>query len=89
MKTISITEARAALADLLNRIYYGIEDYIITRRNKKLAVLITPQRYRLFLELLERYEDEIDNREAERALEEARKEGTISLEELKAELGLE
>ena len=89
MKTISITEARATLADLVNEIYYGLEDYLITRRNKKLAVLIPPQRYQLFLELLERYSDELDNLEAEKALEEARREGTISLEQLKAELGLD
>jgi prevent-host-death family protein len=89
VKTISITEARATLADLVNEIYYGIEDYLITRRNKKLAVLIPPQRYRLFLELLERYEDELDNLDAEKALEESRREGTISLEQLKAELGLD
>jgi prevent-host-death family protein len=89
MKTISITEARATLADLLNKIYYGLEDYLITRRNKKRAVLIPPQRYKLFLELLERYEDEMDNREAEKILKEARREGTISLEQLKAELGLD
>lgn len=89
VKTISITEARATLADLVNEIYYGLEDYLITRRNKKLAVLIPPQRYQLFLELLERYSDELDNLEAEKALEEARREGTISLEQLKAELGLD
>lgn len=89
VKTISVTEAREKLADLVNEIYYGTVDYLITRRNKKLAVLIPPQRYKLFLELLERYSDELDNREAEKALEEARREGTVSLEELKAELGLD
>ncbi|HUT99760.1 MAG TPA: type II toxin-antitoxin system Phd/YefM family antitoxin [bacterium] len=89
MKTISITEARATLADLLNKIHYGLEDYIITRRNKKQAVLIPPQRYLLFLELLERYSDEMDNREAETILKEVRREGTISLEQIKAELGLD
>lgn len=89
MKTISITEARATLADLVNRTYYGTVDYLITRRNKKLAVLITPRRYRLFLELLERYEDELDRLDSEEALEEARREGTVSHEELKAELGLD
>ena len=89
MKTISITEARATLADLLNKIYYGSEDYLITRRNKKQAVLIPLQRYRLFLELLERYEDELDKLDSDKALEEARREGTVSIEELKAELGLD
>ena len=38
--------------------------------------------------LLRRYEDEVDSRDAKIALAEAERDGTVSLDELIAELGL-
>ncbi len=40
------------------------------------------------LELIERLEDEIDIREAEKALREAKKKGTIPLQKVRQEFGL-
>jgi len=88
MNSISITKARETLADLVNTVYYRDEMYLLTRRNKKLAALIPPKQLRTFIKLLRLFEDEIDHDDTVKALNEARKLGTISHEKVKRELGL-
>jgi prevent-host-death family protein len=88
MTSISITEARETLADLINNVYYRNEVFILTKRNKTIAAVISPEQYRLFLSLLRHFEDEVDHRDAQEALAEARELGTIKHEDLKKELGL-
>lgn len=88
MNSISITKARETLADLVNTVYYRDEMYLLTRRNKKLAALIPPKQFRIFIKLLRLFEDEIDHEDSVKALDEAHKLGTISHEEVKRELGL-
>jgi len=84
MDDINATEARENLADVLNRVAYTKDRVRITRRGKQIAAVIPIED----LELIERIEDEIDIREARKALTEARKKGTIPWAELKKELGL-
>lgn len=84
MDSINTTEARDNLADVLNRVAYAKDRVRITRRGKDVAAVVPIED----LELIERLENEIDIREAEKALKEARENGTIPLEELRKELDL-
>jgi len=71
------------MADVLNRVAYAKERVRITRRGKEVAAVVPIED----LELIERLEDEIDIREAEKALRETRKEGTIPLQKIREEFG--
>ncbi|MBT3279371.1 MAG: prevent-host-death family protein [Phycisphaerales bacterium] len=79
MTTISISHARETLPELGNRAAYGGERFMIERRGKGLCALVPVED----LELLERLEDAMDIKIAE----ERRDEPTVTLAELKKELG--
>ena len=64
--TISTADARKNFADLVNRVAYGHESVILTRRGEKIAALITMDE----LELLQRLEDLMDIEDAQKALDE-------------------
>jgi len=82
--TLNSTDARENLADVLNRVAYAKDRVRITRRGKEVAAVVPIED----LELIERLEDEIDIREAEKALREAKKKGTTPLKKVREELGL-
>jgi prevent-host-death family protein len=82
--TVNSTDARKNLADVLNRVAYAKARVRITRRGKAIAAVVPIED----LELIERLEDEIDIREAKKALREAKKKGTIPLEKVRKEFGL-
>ena len=82
--TLNSTDARENLADVLNRVAYAKDRVRITRRGKEVAAVVPIED----LELIERLEDEIDVREAEKALREAKKKGTIPLRKIREEFGL-
>jgi prevent-host-death family protein len=84
MDSVNTTEARENLAEVINRVTYAKDRVRITRRGKQVAAMVPIED----LELLERLEDEIDIREAKKALADARKHGTIPWETAKKELGL-
>jgi len=84
MDSLNTTEAREKLAEIINRVNYAKERVRITRRGKQVAAVVPIED----LELLERMEDEIDIREAKKALADARKHGTIPWREVKEDLGL-
>ena len=84
MVRISTVKARDEFSDLVNRVAYGKERVVLTRRGKPLAAVVPLED----VELLERLEDRIDLDEARAALAEARDDGTVSWEEIKAEIGL-
>jgi prevent-host-death family protein len=84
MDELNTTEARENFADVLNRVAYAKDRVRITRRGKQIAAVVPIED----LEYIERIEDEIDIREAMKALEDARKHGTIPWEDVKKELGL-
>lgn len=83
MEPIPITQARDCLGDLAARVLYGHERIILTRHNKKLALVPIED-----LEALEAMEDALDIRAADAAHKEAELHGTIGWEEVKKELGL-
>ena len=84
MESLNTSNARERLAEVLNRVAYAKDRVRITRHGKAIAAVVPIED----LELIERLEDEIDLREAEKALAEAGKKGTIPLEVLRKELGL-
>jgi len=81
MSIITTVEARDRFSDLLNRAAYGKERVILTRRGKELVAVVPLED----LELLEAIEEVIDLQDARKALEEP---GSVTLEDLKQELGL-
>lgn len=82
--TVSTREARENFSDVINRAAYGKERVILTRRGKPFAAVVPVED----IELLEMVEDRVDLEDALAALKEAEERGTISLEDLKSELGL-
>ncbi len=82
--TLNSTNARENLSEILNRVAYAKDRVRITRRGKAVAAVVPIED----LELIERLEDQIDIREAEKALADARKHGTIPFQKVRDELGL-
>jgi len=83
MTKASIVELRNNLAELLNKVQYGDERICITRNGKPIAAIISTDD----LEYFEALEDYFDINEANKALEEAEREGTISWEDYLKEVG--
>ena len=81
-ETFSTAEARKKLADIVNKVAYGKEPVVLTRRGKKIAALISMEE----LELLQLIEDYIDIEDARKALAEPGK--NLSSEKFWKELGL-
>ncbi len=88
MKAISTVEARNQFSSLINRVAFGKEQMILTRRGQEVAAMIPLEDLRLFERLLERLEDQVDLEDAREALAEAERDGTLSLAKLKEDLGL-
>ena len=82
MAMLSTVKAREGFSETVNRSAYGKERIILTRRGKGIAAVVPIED----LELLERLEDEIDIREARKALKEGGK--PIAVTELKKRYGL-
>lgn len=83
MSAVTAKQLKDHPADVLGRVQYGNERVAITRYGKEVAAVVPIEDARL----LERLEDLIDAEDALSAIEEAEREGTIGLEELRAKLG--
>ena len=81
MSKVSTVEARDQLSTIINRVAFGKERVVLTRRGKELAAVVPIED----VKLLEELEDRLDLEVAREALKE---EGTIAWEKVKAELGL-
>jgi prevent-host-death family protein len=84
MGKLSVTEAREDFSEVINQVNYTGKRIILHRRGKAMAALISVAD----LEMLEAIEDSIDVEQAQKALKEASKKGTIPWTKLKKELGL-
>jgi prevent-host-death family protein len=82
--TVSTREARENFSDVINRAAYGKERVILTRRGKALVAVVPIDD----VKVLEALEDKVDLEDALASLKEAEEKGTISLGDLKRELGL-
>lgn len=77
---IPTSELREHGSEIVNRVAYGDEELILTRRGKPIAALVSLQA----LETLHRLEDAQDVKEAAHAREDVRKHGAIPWEDVKA-----
>ncbi len=82
MTRVTTAEARKKLAEIVNRVAYGKEPVVLTRRGEEIAALISMEE----LELLQLIEDRMDIEDAKKALAEPGK--NISAEKAWKELGL-
>ena len=80
--TISTADARKNFADIVNKVAYGKEPIILTRRGQEVAALVSIDE----LELLQQIEDHIDIEDAKKALAEPG--DNISAKKVWKQLGL-
>ncbi|HSW69372.1 MAG TPA: type II toxin-antitoxin system Phd/YefM family antitoxin [Gammaproteobacteria bacterium] len=83
MTTFNTIDAKEQFIELVNRVAHNKEQIILTRRGKEIAAIIPIEELNLLLES----QNKQDLREAIDALKEARNIGTITLEQLKEDLG--
>ncbi len=81
MTHMSVTKARGEFAEIVNRVAYGHERIVITRRGKSVAAVVPAED----MDLLEELENRMDIEAAHEALKEK---GSIPWEKVKADLGL-
>ena len=82
LKEISTADARKKLANIVNRVAFGKESFVLTRRGEALAALVSVEDLRLLQEMEER----MDEKDAWQARAES--EETVTWEKLKEELNL-
>ena len=80
--TISTADARKHFADIVNKVAYGKEPIVLTRRGREVAALVSMDE----LELLQQIEDHIDIEDAKNALAEPGQ--NISAKDVWKKLGL-
>ena len=81
--TVNTADAKEEFSELINRVSHYKERVILTRRDKEIAAIVPIED----LHLLQSLQDKRDLEEATTALKEARKEGAVTLEALKDEIG--
>ncbi len=64
--TISTADARKHFADIVNKVAYGNEPIVLTRRGQEVAALVSMKEF----ELLQQIEERIDIEDAKKALAE-------------------
>ncbi len=79
---ISTADARKDFANIVNKVAYGKESIVLTRRGQEIAALVSIEE----LELLQQIEDYIDIEDAKKALE--GQENNIPASEVWKQLGL-
>ena len=88
MTTVTTKEARDQLSELVNRAAYGKERIVLTRRGKGIAALIPLEDLLALEQMMRQLEDQSDIEAAQKALDEAKRKGTVPWEKVKEELGL-
>jgi len=81
--SMTTVDTKEKFTDLLNHIIHTKERIILTRRGKEVAALISIEDF----QILESTQDKQDLHEAIDALREAKTLGTVTLEQLKEEIG--
>jgi prevent-host-death family protein len=75
---ITTVSARRHFSDLINRVAYGKDRIVLTRRSRPLAAMVPIED----MELLEEIEDREDLKAARAAIREVKRKGTIPLDEV-------
>lgn len=86
MEKVSVTKARALIADIVNKVAFGKERVILDRAGKDVAAVISIEDLRLLERLVEEEEDRIDAGEAKKAL--ANVSEAVPYGDVRKELGL-
>jgi prevent-host-death family protein len=81
---ITTVAARQNFSELINRVAYGKDRVLLTRRSRPLVAVVPIED----IALLEAMEDRDDLNAARAALREVKRKGTISWTRMKKELGL-
>jgi prevent-host-death family protein len=81
---ITTAAARKNFSDLINRVAYGKDRVVLTRRNKPLVAVVPIED----IALIEEIEDREDLKAARAAIREAKRKGTIPWAQIKKELNL-
>ena len=81
--SMSTLDAKEQFAELINRVVHHKERVVLTRRGKEIAVIIPFED----LKFLQAAQDKEDLGEAIDALTEARAQGTLTLDQIKEEMG--
>ncbi len=84
MTTISFSEARTHLTDLVNEVAYGGKRIVLTRKGKKLVAIVPLDD----LDTIEALEDKLDIAAAKKATKDIKKRGTVSWEDTKRKFNL-
>lgn len=88
VNTISVRELRPKLADVLKAVQSRFDRYIITKRGRPEAVLMSVEDYESILETMEIQSDKALMRRIKKAEEEIRNKKGTPLEKVRKELGL-
>jgi prevent-host-death family protein len=83
-EAITTAAARKNFSDLINRVAYGKDRVVLTRRNRPLAAVVPIED----IALIEEIEDREDLKAARAAIRDAKRKGTIPWARVKKELGL-
>lgn len=81
---ITTVAARQHFSDLINRVAYGKDRILLTRRNRPLVAVVPIED----IALLEEIEDRDDLKAARAAIREVKRKGTIPWTQIKKERGL-
>jgi prevent-host-death family protein len=80
---ISTLDAKEEFSELINRVVHKKERVVLLRRGKEIAAIVPLEDFHL----LQKSQSATDLDEAVESLKEARTEGTITLQDLKEEIG--
>ncbi|MDO8587080.1 MAG: type II toxin-antitoxin system prevent-host-death family antitoxin [Armatimonadota bacterium] len=86
MVTVSSEEVRDGLGELINRVAYGGERVMVTRRGKKIVGIISAEELELLEEVLDAIEDEIDIPLIKERMAEIERGESVTLEQLEREV---
>jgi prevent-host-death family protein len=84
MTTVTAKQLKEHSSQVLGRVQFGKERIAVTKNGKEVAAVVSVEDARL----LERLEDLLDINDALLAIEEAERDGAMSLDELREHLGL-
>lgn len=86
MVTVTSEAVRDNLGDLINRVAYGGERVMVTRRGKSIVGIISAKELELLESIMDAIEDEIDIPLIKERMAEIERGEFVTLEQLKSEL---
>lgn len=88
MVTVSSEQVRDGLGELINRVAFGGERVMVTRRGKKIVGIVSAKEMELLEAVLDAIEDEIDLPLIKERLAEIERGEVVPWDQAKRELGL-